>query len=93
MAAELVLVTTSDEVRQSLTRFNSEAKQFRDRALSLLHQTTYWVYDDDSEQFGPAKFVGFDDMSFARSTKRQSIVATQALGSTASGRVAQSSPR
>lgn len=66
MAAELVLVTTSDEVRQSLIRFNSEAKQFRDRALSLLHQTTYWVYDDDSEQFGPAKFVGFDDMSFEK---------------------------
>ena len=66
MAAELVLVTTSDEVRQSLTRFNSEAKQFRDRALSLLHQTTYWVYDDDSEHFGPAKFVGFDDMSFEK---------------------------
>jgi hypothetical protein len=63
---ELVLVATSDEVRQSLTRFNSEAKRFRDRALSLLHQTTYWVYDDDSDSFGPSKFVGFDDMSFAK---------------------------
>ncbi|MFZ0798089.1 MAG: EVE domain-containing protein [Terriglobales bacterium] len=66
MPVELVLVTASDEVRQSLARFNSEAKQFRDRALSLLHQTTYWVYDNDSESFGPAKFVGFDDMSFAK---------------------------
>lgn len=64
MPAELVLVRTSDDVRLSLIKFNSEAKRFRDRALSLLRQTTYWVYDDDSESFGPAKFVGFDDMSF-----------------------------
>ena len=64
MPVELVLVRTSGEVMLSLTKFNSEAKRFRDRALSLLHQTTYWVYDDDSESFGPAKFVGFDDMSF-----------------------------
>jgi hypothetical protein len=35
-------------------------------ALSLLRQTTYWAYDDDSDSFGPAEFVGFDDMSFAR---------------------------
>jgi Protein NO VEIN, C-terminal/EVE domain len=65
MPVELVFATTSDEVRRSLIRFNSEAKKFPARALSLLHQTTYWVYDDDSDSFGPAKFVGFDDMSFA----------------------------
>jgi hypothetical protein len=66
MSVELVFVTTSDEVRRSLIRFNSESKKFPARALSLLRQTTYWVYDDDSDSFGPAKFVGFDDMSLAR---------------------------
>ena len=65
MPVELVLVQTSNDVKQSLIKFNSEAQQFRDRALALLHQTTYWVYDDNSESFGPAKFVGFDKMSFA----------------------------
>lgn len=66
MPVELVFVTTSEQVRQSVTRFNAEAKRFPARALSLLHQTTYWVYDDDSESFGPAKYVGFADMSFAK---------------------------
>ena len=59
-------VATSEQVRQSLIRFNAEAKRFPARALKLLRQTTYWVYDDDSENFGPAKFVGFADMSFAK---------------------------
>ena len=66
MPVELVLAATSEEIRQSLIRFNSEAKRSPARALSLLQQTTYWVHDDDSESFGPAKFVGFADMSFAK---------------------------
>jgi hypothetical protein len=66
MPVELVFVATPEQVRQSLTRFNAEAKRFPARALSLLHQTTYWVYDVDSETFGPAKYIGFADMSFAK---------------------------
>src|SRR4029077_15408326 len=66
MPVELVLVATSEQVKQSLIRFNAEAKRFPARALSLLRQTTYWVYDDDSETFGPAKYVGFSDMSFGK---------------------------
>jgi hypothetical protein len=65
MAVTLVLVQTPNDVKQSLIKFNAEAHQFPDRALTLLHQTTYWVYDDESEGFGPAKFVGFESMSFA----------------------------
>ena len=66
MTVELVLAETSDDVKQSLIQFNSEAKRVPARALSLLNQTTYWVYDDDSGNFGPAKFVGFGDMSFSK---------------------------
>lgn len=66
MPVELVLVATPEQVRQSLARFNAEATNFPARALSLLRQTTYWVYDDDTERFGPAKYVGFADMSFTR---------------------------
>ena len=54
MTVELVLAETSDDVWQSLIQFNSEAKQFPARALSMLNQTTYCVYDDDSGNFGPA---------------------------------------
>jgi len=35
MPVALVLVTGSNDVRQSLVRFNSEAKLFHDRAISL----------------------------------------------------------
>jgi hypothetical protein len=66
MPVELILVTTSDQVRQSLTRFNAEARRVPARARKLLSKTEHWVYDDDSENFGPAKFVGFADMSFAK---------------------------
>jgi Domain of unknown function (DUF3883)/EVE domain len=66
MPVELKLVATPDQVRQSLASFNAEVRSYPARALSLLHQTTYFVYDDDAEDFGPAKYVGFVEMSFAK---------------------------
>jgi hypothetical protein len=66
MPIELVLAATPDQVRQSLTRFNAEAQRAPARARKLLSKTKHWVYDDDSENFGPAKFVGFADMSLAK---------------------------
>lgn len=29
-----------------------------------MHQTTYWVYDEEHDRFGPSKFVGYEDMDF-----------------------------
>jgi hypothetical protein len=47
-------------------RFESEATHFYDRAVRLLRETIYWVYDPATESFGPSKFVGFTEMSFDR---------------------------
>jgi hypothetical protein len=66
MPVELKLVATPDQVRQSMASFNAEAYSYPARVLSLLHQTTYFVYDDDTQCFGPAKYVGFVEMSFAK---------------------------
>jgi hypothetical protein len=68
MHVNLILVKESEQIRQSLTAFNAEPENFLDLARSLLRNTTYWVYDD-TQRFGPAKFVGFVGMSFANYQK------------------------
>lgn len=64
--APLALAETADEIRRSLVRFNSEAPQYVPFARDLARITTYWVYDHDSDLFGPSKFVGFKGMDSAR---------------------------
>jgi hypothetical protein len=54
----LQLVTTSDELRASVLRFNQEAKRWP-YARQLVRATQYWVCDARSKAFGPSKFVGF----------------------------------
>src|SRR5262249_38029483 len=61
---ELRIVTTLHDVAGSLRTFNREAVNHPARTRSLLRQTSYWVYDPDHDEFGPAKFVGFAGMSF-----------------------------
>jgi Domain of unknown function (DUF3883) len=58
----LSLVETSDEIRRSLLTFNSEVSDYLPFARDLARSTTYWVFDPDSRQFGPGKFVGFKGM-------------------------------
>jgi hypothetical protein len=62
----LTFVTTPEQVRESLARFNAEAKSFPKLARSLLSDTTYWIDDDGTQLFGPAKFVGFVGMSLPK---------------------------
>ena len=38
----------------------------KERAVKILRQTTYWVYDPDSDCFGPGKFVGYRNMTWNR---------------------------
>ena len=63
---ELNLVKTSDQIRESLAVYVSEARAHSPRALLLLRQTTYFVYDDDEGSFGPSKYVGFVGMSLQK---------------------------
>ena len=64
MPVELALVESRTQLRQAITAFNIEAKVHRDRTQKILSQTTYWVWDADSEVFGPSKFVGFRGLDF-----------------------------
>jgi 5-methylcytosine-specific restriction protein A len=59
MTAQLELVASPADIRDSVRAFNSLLPQHRALAQSLLSGTTYWVYDIDTHTFGPAKFVGF----------------------------------
>jgi hypothetical protein len=64
MPNTLKLVESQTDLRTNIQTFNAEASHNRDRALSILRGTTYWVYDSIAEQFGPSKFVGFERMTF-----------------------------
>jgi hypothetical protein len=62
--ATLRTVTNFMEVAVSLATFNRQAAAHRDRARSILRQTTYCVSHPASGTFGPGKFVGYADMDF-----------------------------
>lgn len=64
MSTGLQFVSTPEEARASLLRFNAGARNSRTRAENLLSTTSYWVFEPDGSLFGPAKFVGFCDMDF-----------------------------
>lgn len=56
-----------NEIRANIERFNREATASTDnssRACNLLKATRYWLYDEATDAFGPAKFVGFKSMTF-----------------------------
>ena len=46
------------EIAASLRNFNAQAKENAARAMKTLRQTSYWVYDQAQDAFGPSKFVG-----------------------------------
>ncbi|HCO95893.1 MAG TPA: hypothetical protein DIU00_18475 [Phycisphaerales bacterium] len=55
------------EIRANIRNFNREAKASSDnssRARKLLTGTSYWLYDEATDAFGPSKFVGFNSMIF-----------------------------
>lgn len=62
--SRLIVATTSEQVRRNIATFNAEANQASARAVSILHQTSYWVFDEESGLFGPSKFVGYSGMNF-----------------------------
>lgn len=56
-----------NEIRANIRYFSREAtaspKNYS-RARKLLTGTTYWLYDEATDAFGPSKFVGFKSMTF-----------------------------
>jgi hypothetical protein len=63
---DLKLVETRQDIRMSFNTFSKEAPNDTTTTQSLLRSISYWVYDPDSNAFGPSKFVGFKDMTFVK---------------------------
>jgi hypothetical protein len=61
----LKLVGDKAEIRQSLVNFNAQAGNNKDLAQMLTRYTTYWVYDQSLDKFGPNKFVAYKNMNFS----------------------------
>lgn len=55
-----------NEIRANIRCFNREATVSSNnyRARNLLRRPTYWLYDEETNAFGPSKFVGFKSMTF-----------------------------
>jgi len=62
----LEAVASEAEIRENIRRFARDAPAASLRALSLIRQTSFWVFDRDSGTFGPSKFVGYSRMTLAR---------------------------
>jgi len=58
----LTFAKTLDDVRASLVSFSSAIVENPAICASLAQTATYWVTDPDTNNFAPAKFVGFRDM-------------------------------
>lgn len=68
MQKALDKVEDEEQVVGSLREFNAGAGRLDNKRLAweLLRRTRYWVCDVPSETFGPGKFVGYREMSYAR---------------------------
>jgi hypothetical protein len=62
----LSFVDDRQDIQTSLITFNKNAQENHSLARSLLSLTSYWVYDLNTEMFGPSKFVGFKNMDFTK---------------------------
>jgi len=61
----LKLVGNKAEIQQSLVNFNAQAGNNKGLAHMLTRYTTYWVYDQSLDKFGPNKFVAYKNMNFS----------------------------
>ena len=60
----LKLIQNKLDLLSSLEVFNNQAKQYKELAIGLLRKTEYWVYDPNTKNFGPSKFIAFNNMDF-----------------------------
>ncbi len=60
----LSFVENFEHIRDGGDEFCSQAFSDLPLAKDLARQTSYWVYDPDTGNYGPGKFVGFTGMTF-----------------------------
>ncbi|MBS0198091.1 MAG: DUF3883 domain-containing protein [Planctomycetes bacterium] len=67
-AAPVVLkvVNSVEQIRENLRRFARDAGTYLDSAALRDRRWKYWVYDPDTDQFGPSKFLAYESMTFPR---------------------------
>src|SRR3974390_2838712 len=60
----LQFVNNQAELKENIAHFNAECRNFMARALPLIRQAEYWLYDEDNDVFGASKFVAYAQMNF-----------------------------
>ena len=63
MSIQLKSAASQAEVRDNIRRFVDALESGHERCTRLADQSTHWVFDEDSGQFGPSRFVGFHGMT------------------------------
>jgi len=63
---KLEFVSTIQDIKKNIKTFNERAKDNLGTIKKdyLKKQRRYWVYDPDTYQFGPGKFVAYKEMTF-----------------------------
>lgn len=67
----LVPVDSALQVRSNVSRFNRDCSAFLEPARKLVRRAEHWVWDPDDNAFAPAKFAGFNSMTFTTYGARQ----------------------
>jgi hypothetical protein len=62
--APLRYAETAATIRENLQRFNAECEYWAGRSHLIISQATYWIYDEELDQFSPSKFSAYRGMSF-----------------------------
>lgn len=65
----LAFAHSISSIRRNLNTYNNQSQRHPLRALKIVRQTTYWVFDPGSGLFGPSKFLGYREMDFDRYEK------------------------
>lgn len=59
-------VSTIQDIKNNIRTFNEQVKDNLDIMNPFFSQGPHnWVYDSDTSQFGPGKFVGYKEMDFS----------------------------
>jgi hypothetical protein len=62
--SNLIFAESAFAIRDNVARFNSAFDQYAERTLSVIRQSQYWVYSEDTGMFAPSKFSAYEGMNF-----------------------------
>jgi hypothetical protein len=65
-SSNLFFAESATAIGENVARFNLACGQHIKRAVSLVRQCKYWIYDEASGKFAPSKFSAYEGMDFLR---------------------------